>query len=90
MRRLHAWLAGLIGGAAVYRALKRQPPTAAVADPADPAAELKAKLAEARAEPDEVEAVEGVEAVDPAVEARRRAVHERGRAAIDEMRDDYY
>jgi hypothetical protein len=88
MRRLHAWLAGLLGGAAVYRALKRQAPTPAVADPVDPAAELKAKLAEARAEPDEVEAVEGVEAVDPPVDARRRAVHERGRAAIDEMRDD--
>ena len=48
---------------------------------ADPAAELKAKLAESRAE----EAEAGEEA-DP--DARRRAVHERGRAAVDEMRGE--
>ena len=26
MKRLYAWLAGLAGGAAVYRAFRRQPP----------------------------------------------------------------
>jgi hypothetical protein len=81
MRRLYAWLVGLVGGAAAYRALKK-PARAPIADPSDPAEELKAKLAEARA----AEAVP-VEAVDE-VEARRQAVHERGRAALDDMRDD--
>jgi hypothetical protein len=48
----------------------------------DPAEALKAKLAEARAEDGEAPEV------DLDVEARRRAVHERGRAAIDEMHDE--
>ena len=97
MRRLLAWLAGLVGGAAVYRSItrKRRPAAQPVepADPADPAEALKAKLAEARAagdERDETEAAETRvdEAVDPGVEARRRSVHERGRAAVDEMRSE--
>jgi hypothetical protein len=80
MKRLYAWLAGLAGGAAVYRAFRRQPPVAAP----DPADELKAKLAEARAT-DEL----GVdEATDPDVDARRRSVHERARTAIDEMQGE--
>jgi hypothetical protein len=78
VKRLYAWLAGLAGGAAAYRAFRRQP---RVVEP-DPAGELKAKLAEARAE--EEQPVE--EAGDP--DARRRSVHERGRAAIDEMQGD--
>ena len=88
MKRLTAWLAGLAGGAAAYRLFRRQPRIAeqpfaepTVAGP-DPAEALKAKLAEARAE--DGEAPEG----DLDVEARRRAVHERGRAAIDEMHDE--
>ena len=83
MKRLTAWLAGLAGGAAAYRVFRRQPP---VLEPTpagpDPAEELKAKLAEARAA--EAEPPEA----DLDVEARRRAVHERGRAAIDEMHDE--
>jgi hypothetical protein len=75
VRRLYAWLAGLVGGAAAYRALRRRPEPPAAPEP-DPADALKAKLAEARAvEPDE-----------PAdVESRRASVHEQARAAIDEM-----
>lgn len=93
MKRLSAWLAGFLGGAAVYRLFRRTPPAAP--EPAagpDPAAELRAKLAEARAAGDDREAFEAGEtpvdeAPDPDVEARRRSVHEQARAAIDEMRD---
>ena len=89
MKRLYAWLAGLAGGAAVYRAFRRQPP---LAEP-DPAGELKARLAEARAagdDRDEFEAGETPvdEAPDPDVDARRRSVHEKARTAIDEMKGD--
>jgi hypothetical protein len=91
MRRLNAWLAGLAGGLAAYRVFKRRP--AALPQPAepDPAAELKAKLAAARAAADDREAFEAGEtpvdqAADP--ETRRRSVHERARAAIDEMREE--
>ena len=76
MRRLYAWLAGFVGGAAVYRALKR---TSRSAVEVDPASELKAKLAEARA------GDEKAPEPDPDVEARRRSVHDRAREAIDEM-----
>ena len=79
MKRLYAWLAGFAGGAAVYRIFRRQPrpvPPVAARDPAD---ELKAKLAEARA------GDEKAPEPDPDVEARRRSVHDRAREAIDEM-----
>ena len=77
MKRLTAWLAGFAGFAALYRLFKRQPQPAPAADPAD---ELKAKLATARAS-EEPEA--------PAdVEARRRSVHDQARAAIDDMNAD--
>jgi hypothetical protein len=89
VKRLYAWLAGLAGGAAVYRAFRRQPP---VAEP-DPAEELKARLAEARGSGDDREEFEAGEtpvdeAPDPDVDARRRSVHERARTAIDEMKGD--
>jgi hypothetical protein len=92
MRRGLAWLAGAVGvaGAASYRAFRRR---AAVAEPAeDPrAAELRQKLDESRElvqEREEFEAAETtVDEADPAeVEARRRAVHERGQAAAEQMR----
>ena len=77
----------------MYRALKhRRPEPAALAEQApDPrAAELRARLAEAQdgdAEPagdDDARWVAGdSEPLDP--EARRRLVHEQGRAALDEM-----
>jgi hypothetical protein len=81
MKRFYAWLAGLAGGAAVYRAFRRQPP---VAEP-DPADELKTKLAEARAAGDGRDEAPDP---DPDVDARRRSVHERARTAIDEMKGD--
>jgi hypothetical protein len=89
VKRLYAWLAGLAGGAAVYRAFRRQSPVVE----ADPAEELKARLAEARAAGDDREEFEAGEtpvdeAPDPDVDARRRSVHERARTAIDEMKGD--
>jgi hypothetical protein len=92
MRRFTAWLAGFVGGAAAYRLFRRTPRPAAE-HVADPAQELKAKLAEARAAGDDREAFEASEtpvdeAPDPDVDARRRAVHEQARSAIDEMRPE--
>ena len=84
MKRLYAWLAGFVGGAAVYRAFRRQPQAVPVAEP-DPAEELKAKLAEGRAGGDDETPAQAEAAPDSDVDARRRSVHERARAAIDEM-----
>jgi hypothetical protein len=95
MRRLFAWLAGAAGGLAAYRALRRRPPQLAPADTR--AEELRARLAEARnAGDDAAEPEAGEVTVEPAVdeaapvdpEARRRAVHEQARGAIDEMQGD--
>lgn len=92
MRRLLAWLAGVAGGVAAYRAFRRRPRPLADTGP-DPAAELRARLAEARAAADdraEFEAGETPfdEAEPPDPDARRRSVHEQARAAIDEMQND--
>ena len=61
----------------------------------DPAEELRQKLAEARAvatsgeEHDDAETtVDVAEATGGDLEARRRAVHDAGRAAADEMQGD--
>ena len=84
MRRIFGWLAGAVGGAAAYRALRRRPESAV-----SPADELREKLAEARgAEPQAEPAPEPEPAVPLDPEARRRAVHEQGRAAIDELRSE--
>ena len=84
MRRLYAWLAGAAGGLAAYRAFThRRAALEPLAEQGqDPRAdELRARLAEAR----EGDAEPGgePEPLDP--EARRRLVHEQGRAALDEM-----
>ena len=81
MKRLFAWLAGAVGAGAAYRALRRKP--VAVEDPAE---ELRAKLAETRHTEPEPEPEEAAEPLDP--DARRRDVHEAGRAAIDELRGE--
>ena len=89
MKRLLA----LLGGLALVRAfLRRRTAPAPPREVADArAAELRAKLAEARGldrEREEFEAgetpVDRAEPVD--ADARRREVHESGRAAIEEMR----
>lgn len=96
MRRLLAWLAGALGVAALLRELRRRQPAPSHAPPAvDPAAELRAKLAEARGagdDRDEFDAAEGVpldEAAEPqSLEARRRAVHDRAQQTLGQMRAD--
>ena len=90
MRARIAWLAGAVtvAGAAAYKRLRRTEPAPAE----DPRAEeLRRKLDESRPiveEREEFESAETpVDAVEPAeVADRRKAVHERGRAAADEMR----
>jgi hypothetical protein len=79
VKRLTAWLTGVAGGMAAYRAFKRAPQPA-VSVP-DPAVALREKLAETKgAEPP------APQPADPdAPDDRRKAVHERGRAVIDEM-----
>jgi hypothetical protein len=90
MRARIAWLAGAAGaGVAVYRKLRRVP--APAEDPR--AEELRRKLDESRTiveEREEFEAaetpVDEVTGPEAEVEDRRKSVHERGRAAADEMR----
>jgi hypothetical protein len=93
MRARMAWLGGAIGvvGAAAYRALRRQPARVAAVDPR--AEELRRRLDESRElvdERDEFESAETpVDQAEPAeVADRRQAVHERGRAAAEEMRGE--
>ncbi len=92
MRARTAWLAGAAGAAiAVYRKLRPTPaPPLAPAD--DPRAEeLRRKLEESRTvvEEQHEEAASPETPVDEVdVESRRAAVHERARAATDEMRDE--
>jgi hypothetical protein len=86
VRRLFTWVAGAAGGLAAYRAVTRRKPVPdAVPAELDPVQELRAKLAEARSEPEPVVA-EPAGPDDP--DARRRDVHEQARSALDEMRDE--
>lgn len=88
MRSRFAWIAGAVGAAGVaYRTLRRRRTEA----PADPRAEeLRRKLDESKplvGERDDFESGEtAVDEVEPSVDAKRAAAHERGRAAVDEMR----
>jgi hypothetical protein len=88
-------LALLLGGAVVagsvaYRFFVRRPPAPVVPEPHAEA--LKSKLAESRVVVEDREEFEGAETpvdeADPVSdpEARRRSVHESGRAAADRMR----
>ena len=90
MRRLFTWVAGAAGGLAAYRAATRRTlePQPAVAE-VDPAEELRAKLAAARAvEPEPEPEVAEPEPELQDTDARRRSVHDQARAALDEMRGD--
>jgi hypothetical protein len=83
MKRFVAALAG-IAGIAWFRRRKPVQPR--------PADELKAKLAEAREAGDDREEFEAgekpVDEVPDDVEARRREVHDRARAAIDDLQSE--
>jgi hypothetical protein len=103
MRRLTAWIGGIVGGILAYRFWRRHSqaapeppvePTRAEAD--DRADELRAKLAETRAADPEPEAEGEEPSPEPAAadeesespESRRQRVHEEGRATLDEMKSD--
>jgi hypothetical protein len=91
VRARTAWLAGAAGAAiAAYKRLRRPTPVSGeVEDPR--AADLRQRLEESRALADEREEFESgetpIDQAEPAgIEDRRRAVHERGRAAAENMR----
>lgn len=89
MRRLLTGLGGAFGLAWLWRFLNREP----VAPQHDPAAELRAKLEQAREaadDRDEFDAAEGqpVDEVEPpplSLDERRRAIHEKAQQALGEM-----
>jgi len=90
-----AWLLGIAAAVAVaLRALgrrRRSPDVAPTEAAVDPRAEdLRQRLAESRQLVDERESFEErelpVDEADPDPDARRRRVHDEGRAAVDEMR----
>jgi hypothetical protein len=89
MRKLLTWLLVTLGIAALVRKLRKREPEAqpveaqpapAASPTADPADELRRKLAETRT--DEPAATPAAEA---SVEERRAEVHEQGRSTLDEM-----
>ena len=82
MRRFLTWL-GVAAGAMMifkWRFRRRRPEPAPAVDPAD---ELKRKLAETRVE--EPAAESEPEELSESLAERRRAVHDKARAAIDDM-----
>jgi hypothetical protein len=92
MRRLLTWLLVTLGIAAIVRRLTRRKRDAGQTDVApisgaqaedDPAEELRRKLAESRSEDEPAEPPTSPPA--ETVDERRAWVHERGRAALDEM-----
>ena len=92
MGRALAWLGGAFGLAWLWRRLRPQPERPPVE--ADPAAELRSRLDEAREaadDRDDFDAAEGQpvdEVGDPrSLEERRRAIHEKAQQALGEMRD---
>ena len=87
MRKLLTWIVVTLGIAALIRRLKRRgaeaEPTPVESSPtADPADELRQKLAESRSADEPQEAPSPEETV----EERRAEVHDQGRATLDEMR----
>jgi hypothetical protein len=75
-------IALVLGGFGLGAWLGRRRRRAAAVEELSPADELRARLAETRAEPEPEPEPEVVEA-DP--EARRREVHERARQSLDEL-----
>jgi hypothetical protein len=84
---------GVLGLGDWWRRRRRGPDeTAPHEEPADPAVELRAKLAESRDEPateteaEEAEPASQSEPLPADPEARRQEVHDAARASIDELR----
>ena len=86
MRRFLDWLGGVVSGIALYRLWRRWQEPGVEPVTADPAEELRAKLAESREAEQAPPPAEPERAESP--EERRRRVHDEGRAAIDEMRGE--
>jgi hypothetical protein len=78
----------LFGAAAFWRRRRKKQAAAELSTGPDPAEELRAKLAESRVADNEtsepVAASEPDSPLDP--EARRKSLHERTRASIDELK----
>ena len=91
MDRRFTALAGILGftwwRSRKKRAVLAPPPPAPQADPAD---ELRAKLAEARDAEDQDEFESGEKPVEEAadVETKRQEAHDRARAAMDDLRPE--
>lgn len=91
MRRALTWIAGGLGLAALLRLRRR--PAGSEAPVADPAEELRRRLAEAREagdDRDEFDAAEGTpvdeaEAPRLSLEERRAAIHAKAQEALGEM-----
>lgn len=84
MRRLFTWLGVTAGALLVFRGLFRRRIRKSAPEVApDPAEELKQKLAESRT--DEGAPGPEPETPQPSLDERRRAVHDKARAAIDDM-----
>jgi hypothetical protein len=84
MRRLLTWFGVAAGALLVFRGLfRRRKRTADPEVAPDPADELKRKLAESRT--DEETPGPEPETLQPSLDERRRAVHDKARAAIDDM-----
>jgi hypothetical protein len=89
VRGLLVGIAGLFGAAAFWRRRRKKQAAAELQSGPDPAEELRAKLAETRAEsdapaPEPVATPEPESPLDP--EARRKSLHDRTRASIDELK----
>ena len=98
VRRLFAWMAGLVGIAALARVLARRRPrhaapsasSVAPAPASDPPEELRRKLTATRATPDEPsESQDTAQPAAPAetLEERRSRVHAKAQEAIEAMQD---
>ena len=69
----------------LFRRRRRPQPVAPAADPAE---ELKQKLAESRVAEPEPEIAPEPEAAAKPLDERRQAIHDRAQAAIDQMRGE--
>jgi hypothetical protein len=94
MGRALAWLGGAFGLAWLWRRLRPHPAAQPQPVEADPAAELRSRLEQARDaadDRDEFDAAEGQpvdEVGEPrSIEERRQAIHEQAQQALGEMRE---